>query len=700
MMDMFLRRILKNHADQTDYAYTESENGKDVYEIDWQNNRLILRGNNPVSIAAALGHYLKYTANVNISWCGSHFDLPKSLPRPKPYRRIIDQKYRAYMNYCTFHYSACWWDFDRWEKEIDFMALNGINMPLCAVGIEAVWYETLLELGFHDAEARAFLAGPAFLGWQWMTNLEGFGGPLPKSWIKKRLLLGKKILQRQTELGMHPIQQGFSGFVPKACIEKYPHSKIQLQKKWCGMESTAQLDPTDPLFTKIGLIFLQKQRELLGSFGFYAADPFHEGTPAQEGSDYLKKVGENISALFQAFDANYRWVMQAWSIRKDIVCAVPKNRLLILDLNGNAYQKNENFWGYNFITGNLHNFGGRTKLHGDLALLAENQYLALKAKQLPVCGTGLFMEGIHQNPVYYDLAFEMLTADDRADITAWLNQYAERRYNTSARSAKEAWQLLRRTAYAPGTNGVESSSVICARPAVRVKKSGPNNGFVTSYGNKRLIQAYRLLRQTASATDGYAYDLTDIIRQILSNYALDLYREVSQSFLNREKEGFKRLSGQFLTLLDDIDDLLSCRSEFSFEKWIDDACRFGDTDAEKRLYDYNATALVTIWGPDENPEIFDYAWREWSGLISQYYKPRWAKFFAMLSDCLDKDIEYAEEDLPLVYGREAWRANAFYDKLADWEVSWIHSKKVFNKKDLCLKDVLEYLEVTYLNILC
>ena len=72
----------------------------------------------------------------------------------------------------------------------------------------------------------------------------------------------------------------------------------------------------------------------------------------------------------------------------------------------------------------------------------------------------------------------------------------------------------------------------------------------------------------------------------------------------------------------------------------------------------------------------------------------------MLSDCLNKDIEYVEEGLPLVYGREAWRANAFYNELADWEVSWIRNKKVFNKKDLCLNEVLEYLELTYLNKLC
>lgn len=116
---------------------------------------------------------------------------------PKPYRRVIEQEFRVYMNYCTHSYSAAWWNWDRWEYEIDMMALNGINMPLAITGTEAVWYATLLDLEFTDEEARDFLAGPAFLAWQLMTNLEHHGGPLPMSWIKSHEELGKKILERE-----------------------------------------------------------------------------------------------------------------------------------------------------------------------------------------------------------------------------------------------------------------------------------------------------------------------------------------------------------------------------------------------------------------------------------------------------------------------------------------------------------------------
>ena len=80
---------------------------------------------------------------------------------------------------------------------------------------------------------------------------------MPKSVIDKHVALGKKIIARQLELGMQPIQQGFSGYVPRELQEKYPQAKISMKRKWCGFDATAQLDPTDPLFHEMGLAFLE-----------------------------------------------------------------------------------------------------------------------------------------------------------------------------------------------------------------------------------------------------------------------------------------------------------------------------------------------------------------------------------------------------------------------------------------------------------
>ena len=81
------------------------------------------------------------------------------------------------------------------------MAMNSINMPLSVVGLEAVWYNTLLKHRFTDEEARSFLAAPSHAAWQWMQNLQSYGGPLPKSWIDKHVVLGQQIIRRELELG-------------------------------------------------------------------------------------------------------------------------------------------------------------------------------------------------------------------------------------------------------------------------------------------------------------------------------------------------------------------------------------------------------------------------------------------------------------------------------------------------------------------
>lgn len=55
--------------------------------------------------------------------------------------------------------------FVRWEREIDWMALNGINLPLAFTGQEAIWQRVYLKLGLAVADLDAHFAGPAFLAW-------------------------------------------------------------------------------------------------------------------------------------------------------------------------------------------------------------------------------------------------------------------------------------------------------------------------------------------------------------------------------------------------------------------------------------------------------------------------------------------------------------------------------------------------------
>ncbi len=669
-----IERILPGQSGQFEFETIDADNGRDVYELEGRGGKIILRGNHAGSMAAAFGWYLKYTLKQNISWCGKRITaFEDGLPMPEFYRRVIEQEYRVYMNYCTHSYSAAWWDWDRWEFEIDMMALNGVNMPLAITGTESVWYHTLLDLGFTDGEARDFLAGPGFLAWQWMTNLEHHGGPLPKSWIDEHEELGKKILARELEFNMKPIQQGYSGFVPNAMKKKYPTGKFLVKKTWNNIGHTTEIDPLDPLFKKIGTAFMENQKKIFGAYGFYACDPFHEGTPPVDGSDYLNLVGKTISELYASFDKNYTWVMQAWSIRKDIATVVPKEHLLILDLNASFPIRYDGYWGYRFVAGVLHNFGARmSSLHGDMPLMAENRFNKAKESAPSVRGVGLFMEGIGQNPVFYDLALEMLTRSDSVDLDSWIREYIIRRYGAGDENLYRAWKLLLDHVYVRDTDFVERGTVLCTRPCLNLRGTGPCDSFYIHYDNKILLEAIQLLGKTHCATEGFRYDVMDLCRQLLSNYAQRLYREVAHSFVQKDLPGFERLSNEFLTLLHEIDRMLSLRPEWTLQKWISDARAFGKNKEEKDLYEYNARMQITIWGNEENSLLFDYAWKEWAGLIGSYHAVRWQKFFDMLREKLAKGEDYDEDALPVFENRIVWHASEFYTKLADFEGQWAH----------------------------
>lgn len=468
--------------------------------------------------------------------------------------------------------------------------------------------------------------------------------------------------------------------------DKYPDAHIAQQPEWYGFEGVYQLDPIDPLFQDMGRKFMESQDELFGSYGLYAADPFHESHPPVEGDEYLNKVGDTIWDLIHNFDSDGTVVMQAWSIREHIATRFPKENLIIMDLGGWKHKQTKNFWGYPFVIGNLHNFGGRINLHGDIPLISSNQYAKVKETSPNVIGRGLFMESVCQNPMYYAMAFEMPLHEGAIDAEEWLDKYATRSYGAKSESATKAWHILLESAYKKGTNGVESSSMICARPALRAKRSGPNAGFNIPYDPKQIIEAQGYLLKDVNKLKNstiYRQDIVDVQRQIMTNLAQVIHHSIADSYERGDIEAFNRKVDTFLTLLLDADRLLSTRTEWNFDKWISDARSWGTTTKEKDLYERDATTLVTIWGFSEGVEckIFDYSWREWGGLIRRFYYPRWKMFYEMLSDEAANGTPYSDTsamptgDGSATFTRESFRANEFYNKLADWEINFADTPK-------------------------
>ena len=199
-IDGLLERIDKGASAKFKMQLVKSD--KDFFELSQAGTKVQVRGNSWVNIASGINWYLKYYAGVHLTWNNMKASLPATLPRvEKVERHETDLSLRYDFNYCTFSYTMAFWDWERWQQEIDWMALHGVNMPLAIVGEECVWRNMLLKLGYSEEEIGRFIAGPAFLAWWEMNNLEGWGGPLPLAWYQRQEGLQKKILKRMREYG-------------------------------------------------------------------------------------------------------------------------------------------------------------------------------------------------------------------------------------------------------------------------------------------------------------------------------------------------------------------------------------------------------------------------------------------------------------------------------------------------------------------
>lgn len=665
----FLKRNIPDYADC--FVFEIQSGDCDYFEVTSGNGKVFIRANNYISAFHAFYCYLKKYCFVQLSWCGNREIKIDSIKMfDGVYSKIIEQKYRVYLNYCTLCYSMAWWDFDRWEKEIDFMAMNGINMTLAVIGSEAVLYETLLDFGFSESEALECISAPTFWAWQLMTNFIGYRAPKDKSYVYQRLELGKKILKRFNEFGIIPIQQGFSGHLPSKMIEKFPNGNFKLQNRWCNFERDAQLDTLDPLFKEFGLAYLNKLKSLMGAFGYYACDPFHENAPPVKGKKYLNETGKAIADMYREFDKNATWVIQGWTLDYELIKYVGVEKLLILDLNSSRTLNNPKLKKYQTVAGMLHDFGGKNAMQGKLALHCENTYLRLKNAGVNAVGSGIFSEAIEQNPVVYDLQFSLLTLNENVNLDDFIRDYIRRRYSKFDDRLYRAWQLLVKTCYRDsGYQENEVGSSLASRPTLEPKKTGPCCNTLSFYDSASFEKALLIFYECApdfKNNDGYQYDLLDIARQALSNKFYNEQMHFARAYKKRDIDLCNKIATRQRRLLLDLDELLSCRNEFSLMHRLYLAQKGADSKEKQLYFIQNVKLLVTLWGDNENTKmsLHDYSWREWNGLIKDYYYPRWDMFYTYALDCLKKRKRLKAKNIHS-YRYNQNHHKSSYDKMLD-----------------------------------
>ena len=626
----------------------------DFFELDQKGDKVVIRGNNYVNIATGLNWYLKYYAGIHLSWNGMTAELPESLPKVStPVRKETNLSLRYDFNYCTYSYTMAFWDWKRWEKEIDWMALHGINLPLAVVGQECVWKNMLEKLGYTKEEINKFIAGPAFLAWWAMNNLEGWGGPNPDSWYTQQEALQKKILKRMREYGIEPVFPGYSGMVPHDANKKLGLNVTE-PALWNGFTRPAFLLPTDSRFNEIASLYYKELEKLFGKANYYSMDPFHELEDA--GSVDFDAAGKAVLKAMKDVNPKATWVIQGWTEnpRPEMIKNLNNGDILILDLFSECrpmwgipsiWKREKGYEQHDWLFCMIENFGGNVGLHGRMDQLLNNFYLT---KNNPLAahlkGIGLTMEGSENNPVMFELMCELPWHPEKFTKEEWLKDYLFARYGVRDEKITQAWSILADGIYnCPFGNNQQGphESIFCGRPGLNNFQASSWSKMQNYYDPTSTEAAARLMLEVADKYKGnnnFEYDLVDIVRQSLSDRGRIVYNQTIADFKSFDKKSFAAHSQEFLNILLAQDRLLGTRSEFRVGRWIEQARNLGTTPEEKDLYEWNARVQITTWGNRvcaNDGGLRDYAHKEWNGLLKDFYYKRWAAYWQTLQDVLD-----------------------------------------------------------------
>jgi alpha-N-acetylglucosaminidase len=649
------KRQIGERANDIKFFPLKSKDGKDCYVIDAQNGKLNIKGSSPVAMAYGLHTYLQQACHSMQTWSGKQINIPEHFPDYKltnesPY------KYRYYLNVCTFGYTTAYWDWSRWEKEIDWMALHGINMPLAMVASEAIAERVWMKLGLSKNDIRNFFTSPAYLPWHRMGNLNAWDGKLSDSWQHDQIELQHLILKRMHELGMTPIAPAFAGFVPAAFANKHKDIKFK-HLKWGGFEEQYNayvLPPDSPYFEKIGKLFVQEWEKEFGKCSYYLSDSFNEMELPLDSNDkegkyqLLAQYGESIYKSITAGDKNAVWVTQGWTFGYQhqfwdkpslsaLLSRVPNDKMLIVDL-ANDYPKwvwhtqqtwknHKGYYDKQWIFSYVPNFGGKNLMTGDL-----NMYASLSAEALHnpdkgnLVGFGCAPEGIENNEVVYELLADMGWTTDSIALDKWLDNYCLNRYGKNDPSVRKAWKFLSQSVY----NSLYSYPRFTWQTVIpdnrRVSKTDMDNAHFFS-----AVECFLSHADEMRQSQLYVNDAIELASYYASVKADRLYRSALRADSLNDFGQSKALLESSISILMKVDRLLASHPIYRLSEWVRTARDRGTTAQEKDFYEANAKRLITTWGGYQE----DYAARFWSGLIKDYYIPRMKMYFSSQRGELD-----------------------------------------------------------------
>ncbi len=673
------RTIGENYTEQFDLRL-DRRLREDYFSVASLKDKIVLTSNSGVGLASAFNCYLKEVCNCHISRYGNQVKLPKTLPSVNgKIDRTTNFKYRYAYNYCTHSYSMAFWNEEQWQKEIDFLAMNGVNLVLDILGMEEVYRRFLTKLGYRHREIKNFITGPSYYAWFYMGNVCGIGGPVHDNFFYEKCQMARRNHRRMQTLGMNVVLQAYTGMVPRDINKKDRDIPTIEQGKWKGIEQPLIVCPDSAYYLKLAKLFYECQKEVFGDIThFYAGDIGHEGGKLDKNK--AKDSYTNVMASMLQYDKEAMWVVQCWALNPNklftkSVKDYRDNHILMLDLNTEKINHNANNFSRlakygNVLCGLLNNFGGRHGIYGDITKIPG---MVKNASQRPnFKGIALTSESTNVNPIVTDIFFSTIW-ENVDDVKEWTKKYAIRRYGKENEHINEAMEILLKTAYGSDNGPLSfgaTETMGCRRPLDPESKMFTARGTVKiPYSKDDFDKAVKLfLKDFDKFKDNecYIYDAVDLLRQSICNKLTPLVRKTISAYKSKDYLICLEYGEELLSMLDTLDRVLLNSKDFSFSSYIEPAKEYTDKldDFTRELYMINAKALITTWYCRllcDDGNLHDYAHRQLGDHVNSFHKMRWEKFLEQVRTEMDSG---KQQDI-------------------DWfkvEWDWVLSETTFTKK--------------------
>ncbi|MBR3835589.1 MAG: alpha-N-acetylglucosaminidase C-terminal domain-containing protein [Clostridia bacterium] len=690
----FIARNTPKVKDNFIIKLIESDNGRDCYEVYAEDKKIVLAGNSNLSLCMAFYRYLNECCNVVITDGDYDISYIATTPLPtKKFTRTVKQKIRARTSYEMFSLEGNYWGFDRWEKEIDFMAMHGINTAFQPVGFDGVLYRTLREIGFAEDAAIDFMSGPAFLMRQLTGNVAAMNSVHSKEYLERKIYIGKKITEREKELGITPVLPALIPSVPFNLRRKYMKMDIFKAPMWYNFPPIFYIKAENAFFEIFNRKFLEIQRDSLGETDAFLFEPLYD-VDKKGYNSHLVSIGQALTDSLAQHNPDAVCYTHLSSISEDFFKkASPEKFIIINDSKEERPQFLQDKKHLVAIKGNSY---GRTGLCGDIDTVSRCPYAVSKSENL--LGTALEIDTFSENPMYCAVALHATTANEAFDADEFVKDYACKRYRTE----DFADEIIRLKNLCYNTDEC-SGSIICARPSTRLKHTAPYDTLERKYECSELFEIARdIVESDTRKNDKMRLDIVCIIRQLLGELAYPIYLKATEFFKAENVRNYEQASNLFLEICQDMDRLLKTQESLNLSSKFEEAHALGNNKDEQQSIDLNFLMYHTIWGPIDRSILYDTAWCELGGLVKDFYAQRWFMYFRALAAYFDNPKKLKDFSRKQPLDRHEYKKSYQHKRLALFENNFLENyiprKDGIGEEDTLevAKEILEkYSEVVY-----